>query len=102
MVEYTTAEAVASYLRLTTADAACGQVAEAVNAYLDGADNLTDDAGTPRASAKLGATMLAARLHRRRNSPAGIESFTADGAAYVTRYDPDAALLLQFDAPGIG
>lgn len=41
-----------------------------------------------------GATMLAARLYRRRNSPAGVESFGSDGAVYVSRTDPDIAQLL--------
>jgi hypothetical protein len=45
----------------------------------------------------LGATMLAARLWRRRKSPEGVMSqFTAEGGAvYVQRHDPDVAMLLQ-------
>jgi hypothetical protein len=42
-----------------------------------------------------GAKMLARRLWRRRNSPEGVATFTADGAVYVQRNDPDVALLLQ-------
>lgn len=42
----------------------------------------------------LGAAMLAARLHRRRNSPAGVEAFNDMGAVYVSRRDPDIAMLL--------
>lgn len=42
-----------------------------------------------------GATMLAARLFRRKGSPAGVESFGSLGAAYVMRNDPDVAMLLQ-------
>jgi hypothetical protein len=42
-----------------------------------------------------GATMLAARLYRRRDSPAGVLPFGEEGAAYVSRNDPDVALLLQ-------
>lgn len=42
-----------------------------------------------------GATMLAARLHRRKGSPAGVESFGSLGAAYVMRTDPDIAMLLK-------
>ena len=50
-----------------------------------------------------GATMLAARLIRRRNSPAGIDGFGADGAAaYVSRNDPDVATLLRLNLPAIG
>lgn len=42
-----------------------------------------------------GASMLAARLFRRRNSPAGVETFTDQGAVYVQRNDPDIAQLLR-------
>lgn len=52
-----------------------------------------------------GATMLAARLFRRKNSPAGVEAFGQLGAAYVMRNDPDIAQLLQlgnYQAPQIG
>lgn len=38
--------------------------------------------------------MLAARIYRRRNSPAGVESFGELGPVYVSRYDPDLAMLL--------
>jgi hypothetical protein len=47
----------------------------------------------------LGATMLAGRLYRRRNSPAGVEAFSdLGGAVYVQRNDPDIALLLRTGA----
>lgn len=42
-----------------------------------------------------GATMLAARLVRRRNTPSGVESFSSDGLAYVSRNDPDVGQLLE-------
>lgn len=45
----------------------------------------------------LAALMLGARLYRRRNSPAGVEAFTAQGVAYVARYDPDIARILRVD-----
>lgn len=54
---------------------------------------------------QLGATMLAARLHRRRNTPAGVEAFGSDGAVYVSRLDPDIAQLLQlgsYQPPAVG
>jgi hypothetical protein len=38
--------------------------------------------------------MLAARLVRRRNSPAGVEAFTEMGPTYVSRFDPDVDRLL--------
>lgn len=52
-----------------------------------------------------GATMLAGRLFRRKNSPAGVEAFGADGAVYVQRNDPDVAMLLGLGAwqgPAVG
>lgn len=51
-------------------------------------------ARTGPAAQALGATMLAARLYRRRNSPEGVASFTQDGAVYVQKSDPDVAMLL--------
>ncbi len=45
-----------------------------------------------------GATMLAARLWRRKGSPAGVEAMGTLGATYVMRNDPDIALLLQLGA----
>lgn len=52
-----------------------------------------------------GATMLAARLYRRRNSPAGFEAFGGDGAVYVQRNDPDIAQMLEIGSwlpPAVG
>lgn len=52
-----------------------------------------------------GAVMLAARVHRRRNSPAGVDSFSELGPVYVQRNDPDVAQLLeigQFERPKVG
>lgn len=52
-----------------------------------------------------GATMLVVRLWRRKDSPAGVESFAQLGAAYVMRSDPDIAMLLQLGSwapPGMG
>ena len=54
---------------------------------------------------KLGAVLLCARLFRRKNSPAGVEAFGSEGAAYVMRSDPDIAQLLQLGswaAPDVG
>lgn len=50
------------------------------------------------AGVKLGAVMLAARLYRRRNSPAGVESFSDMGASYVSRYDSDLDRQLRINA----
>lgn len=53
----------------------------------------------------LGATMLGARLHRRRNTPGGVEAAGDFGIAYVRRNDPDIAQMLQlgeYGTPGVG
>jgi len=52
-----------------------------------------------------GATLLAARLHRRRNTPDGVVSFSDQGPVYVQRNDPDIAQLLQlgdYSPPSVG
>ena len=49
---------------------------------------------TPDGEVYQGAVMLAARLVRRRNSPAGIETFS-DSVAYVSRWDPDIQRALR-------
>ena len=54
---------------------------------------------------KLGAKMLAARVYRRRNSPAGVESMGELGPVYVSRNDPDLAQLLKigrYSQPRVG
>ncbi len=52
-----------------------------------------------------GATMLAGRVHRRRNTPDGVQTLTDQGAVYVSRNDPDVAQLLQLGSyakPSVG
>lgn len=52
-----------------------------------------------------GATMLAARLHKRKGSADGLAAFGDMGAVYVSRNDPDVALLLELGAyakPAVG
>lgn len=51
-----------------------------------------------------GAVMYAARVYRRRNSPAGVESF-GESVSYVARWDPDVDRFLRRGAyrfPGVG
>lgn len=87
-----------------------GMVVSATNVFvrrLKGSDGEPVD-GQPfvwPADVVLGATMLAGRLWRRRDSPAGVETFAGDGAVYVQRTDPDVAMLLQlgpYAPPRIG
>jgi hypothetical protein len=92
----TTAAAVAAQLSMDPTDGAVldklSATVAAVNALVP---MLATTTGPPR---DLGATMLAARLYRRRNSPEGVASFAADGAVYVQRNDPDVAMLLGIGA----
>jgi hypothetical protein len=46
------------------------------------------------ANVERGADMMAGRLFRRRESPAGVAAFGDLGAVYVMRNDPDVAMLL--------
>lgn len=45
-----------------------------------------------------GCNMLATRIYNRRNSPAGVATFGAEGAVYVSRNDPDVAMMLAIGA----
>lgn len=88
--------------RLTAIVAAVNATVRRLRVAADAA-GATDWAGAPHVTE--GATMLAARLFRRKNSPAGVEAFTDLGAVYVMRNDPDIALLLRrgpYAEPGIG
>lgn len=52
-----------------------------------------------------GATLLAARLFRRRLTPDGVAAFAETAPVYVRRNDPDVAQLLQLGAhakPAVG
>lgn len=52
-----------------------------------------------------GFTMLVARLYRRRNSPGGIEALGETGPVYISRRDPDIAMLLglgEYTRPAVG
>jgi hypothetical protein len=52
----------------------------------------------------LGTTMLAARLWRRKDSPAGVEPM-GDAFAFVAKSDPDISMMLRIGAwagPGVG
>lgn len=82
-------------------DTAIAGVVAAVNAYVIGlpiaqAANLEpapeDWSAWPRVI--LGATLLAARLHRRRNTPDGVAAFAEGAPVYVRRNDPDVAQML--------
>lgn len=93
-------------LRIAPGDDRLTSVCAAVAAYIDGLPvvaDTTDGQWTPQVD--LGATMLAARLHRRRMSPNGLETFGSGDmvtSTYVSRFDPDIAVMLRLDAPTVG
>lgn len=105
MAAPTTPEAVIAHLRLPdSARADVVPVVEAVTALIVRYRGAEPDDGWP-ANIKLGATMLAARVYRRRNSPAGVESLGEAGPVYVSRNDPDLAQLLElgrYAVPQVG
>lgn len=93
-------------------DAYIGDVVAAVNDLVESlpvAQALNTDpapadwTGAPRIMQ--GATMLAARLFERRNSPNGVAAFGDGATAYVQRNDPDVAILLRigpYSPPRVG
>lgn len=66
---------------------------------------VTLEAGAWSPRVVLGATMLGARLFRRRNSASGVETFSGQGVVYVQRNDPDIAQMLElgdYARPAVG
>ncbi len=105
----TTTPRVKAFLSITdtTDDGRIGEVVAAVNATVRGwpcsGTAVGADEFTPRVVE--GATMLAGRLFRRRESPAGVAAFGEMGPVYVMRNDPDVAMLLNLGSwtrPQIG
>lgn len=69
--------------------------------------NTAGDALDYRPKYQQGATMLAARVYRRRNSPNGVEDYGSDlqGAVYTRATDPDVAQMLElgrYERPAVG
>lgn len=74
-----------------------GDIVDAVNDLvrrLPVADRAVDEDEWP-AAIKLGATQLALRLWRRKDSMDGVVQFAGDAPVYVQRNDPDLAQLLE-------
>ncbi|MFW0784507.1 hypothetical protein AAFP35_08280 [Gordonia sp. CPCC 206044] len=82
---------------------------EAISAVVDGVNSLLiawkGDLDEWPAHFITGGVMLASRVYRRRNSPAGVENFGDVGVVYVQRNDPDVAQLLElgvYKRPQVG
>lgn len=110
--DLTTVKAELAYTSVDAArDARLQQRVDAVNAWVRtlpvASDSLTYGTTPPAwpPYVILGATMLATRLWRRKDSPSGVETFTDQGAVYVSRNDPDVAQLLRigtYTPPQVG
>ncbi len=111
----TTTQAVKNHLAITDDrdDATIELVVAAVNDQVTqwhGPPSILSAAGDVldyRPKYQQGATMLAARVYRRRNSPNGVEDYGSDlqGAIYTRSNDPDVAQLLElgrYERPAIG
>lgn len=105
-IELTTAAAVEKYLGLGPERdrAELEAVVAAVNGVVAEWKGLTEgDEVADQVS--FGALMLSARVYRRRNSPAGVEALGELGPVYVSRNDPDLAMMLglgNYRPPMIG
>lgn len=105
-IELTTAAAVEKYLGLGPERdrAELEAVVAAVNGVVAEWKGLTEgDEVADQVS--FGALMLSARVYRRRNSPAGVEALGELGPVYVSRNDPDLAMMLglgSYRPPMIG
>lgn len=96
-----TAEDVKGWLKLAADDAAddaiLAECVAATNAWVSGIPYVVGPPALPEPwpdDVNLGATMLAARLYRRRNSPAGLELLDG-GVVYTDRRDADVDKLLH-------
>lgn len=96
MTALTTVVTVREFLGLpATADTELTPVVEAVVDLVESYHDAPDEGADWPAYLRQGATMLAARIHRRRHSPAGVEALGELGPVYVSRNDPDLAQLLK-------
>ena len=95
----TTVERVKAWLHLTDPadDPLLTDCVDAVNGWVARIPWIA--AGGTTDQADQGATMLAARLYRRRNTPSGVESLS-DAVVYVPRRDSDVDMLLRVGSYG--
>jgi hypothetical protein len=103
-----TSPGVKGFLKITDTDddAELADIVAAVNAVVRGLPvAVVVDAAAWPANITRGANMLAGRLFRRRATPSGVEAFGVDGVVYVSRNDPDIAMLLElgpYARPAVG
>ncbi|WP_408898646.1 hypothetical protein ACJ5H2_05935 [Nocardioides sp. R1-1] len=110
--EPTSREEIKAWAKITDSkdDTVLDDVAAAVNDLVRGLPVAQRSNADPApeewpAQVKFGATLLGARLFRRRNTPGGVEASGAFGIAYVRRNDPDVAQMLElgeYSRPAVG
>lgn len=93
-----TVDAVAGWLTVPDGHAERAHIATVIPAVNQFVRSIHGDGPTWPPDVVHGAVMLAARITRRRNSPAGVESFTELGPTYVSRYDADLDRFLGLGA----
>ena len=101
----TTVQRVGEHLRIDPGSTGLADTVSAVNSLMADWSAPTGEAGAWSDRQAHGATMLAARIYRRRNSPAGVESIGELGPTYVSRFDPDLDMLLglgHWQPPRVG
>ena len=100
----TSSEQVAAMLSLPAEDPELPGVVAAANSLVCVWLSPAPD-GEWAAHHRYGATLLAARFYRRKDSPAGFQMQGMEAAVYVSRNDPDIAQLLglgAFAPPRVG
>ncbi|MBF0808514.1 hypothetical protein E4U03_07815 [Rothia nasimurium] len=94
-----TGQSISKWLGASATDEEMEVIASSVTSYVNSLPSIDRDTeGNWAATTLLGATMLGARLYKRRASPNGIESFAEIGNTYISRYDSDIARLLHIEA----
>lgn len=89
-----TVEQVAAYLSMTQPNQELADTTAAVNAVVRRWRPVPANGQPWDADDVRGSVMLAGRFYRRKGSPGGVME-GAEGAVYVSRSDPDVAMLLR-------
>ena len=78
------------------------EVVEAVNSLVPTWAYPAGEDGEWAPHQRFGASLLAARLYRRKDSPGGMANFGIEGSGYVSGNWPDVAMLLGIGSSAVG
>lgn len=93
-----TEQDVINWMGLTQDVEALASIVPAVNRLVEDLANIDrEEDGTWSGTTRLGATLLAARLYKRKDTASGMTG-GVDGALYVARFDSDIDRLLHLGA----